>query len=659
MGRAKKMIKNASHNSWLNNLSIRKQLMYSFLLISIITLVIGLIGIFRIQSLKKADQVLYAENTAPLGEMNLISNQFNQIRVHVRDMIIAEKEEDIVQHNKMIITGESELKKSIQLLDSITSDTIKKKSIAKLIENYNLYGSQISGIYDFALMNQDVLAFSMVLSDLQIADDSIQKDINFLTQENIASAKQVSENNTQYANFSVVFFIILILAAFGISILMGTIITSIINRNISSVVNEVSILTSAAHDGNLALRSDPDKINIEFREIISGFNQTLDNLIKPLHTAAAYVEMLAKGEMPEDITEEYKGDFNQIKSNLNSLIAANKDIITKAKLIAEGDLTIELKSRSENDELLLALSEMIGSVKAVLSEVKNVADMVSVASTEMNSNAQQVSHGATQQASSAEEISSSMEEMTSNIQQNSQNAQQTEKISLSAASGMEKVTQSSKDSLKSIKEIASKISIIGDIAFQTNILALNAAVEAARAGEHGRGFAVVAAEVRRLAERSKVAADEIDVLSKHSVNITDSAEKMLETLIPEVQKTSKLVQEISASSFEQNSGAEQVNNAIASLNQITQQNAAAAEEMATSSEELAAQAEKLINVISYFTLEKKVVETVSKTKRFLQSQKTETHVHEEKKPRNVLNSIKGASINLKNDDNTDKGYTNF
>jgi methyl-accepting chemotaxis protein len=193
--------------------------------------------------------------------------------------------------------------------------------------------------------------------------------------------------------------------------------------------------------------------------------------------------------------------------------------------------------------------------------------------------------------------------MAANIQQNTDNAQQTEKITLNVSQGVEKVGNASRESLESIRNIADKIGIINDIAFQTNILALNAAVEAARAGEHGKGFAVVAAEVRKLAERSKIAADEIVALASKSVNVTEDASELMGSLIPEIEKTAKLVQEIAAASIEQNSGSDQINNAIQQLNTVTQQNAASSEELATSSEELSSQAEQLKELIGFFRLD--------------------------------------------------------
>jgi methyl-accepting chemotaxis protein len=222
----------------------------------------------------------------------------------------------------------------------------------------------------------------------------------------------------------------------------------------------------------------------------------------------------------------------------------------------------------------------------------------------LQSTAEQISQGANEQAASVEEVSATMEEISSNIAQNSDNAQQTEKISEASANGIQKVAVSSKQSLESISTISQKITIINDIAFQTNILALNAAVEAARAGEHGKGFAVVAAEVRKLAERSKLAADEIVSLSQKSVSVTQESGLLMEKLLPEIAKTAQLVQEISAASMEQSNGANQVNGAIQQLNSITQQNASSSEELSSSAEELANQAETLLDLVSFFKFDK-------------------------------------------------------
>lgn len=290
---------------------------------------------------------------------------------------------------------------------------------------------------------------------------------------------------------------------------------------------------------------------------------------------------------------------------VQSVVGALRKGVAFAAKVAEGDLTatIDIYQKDEIGELASSLRTMIERIKDIVENIKTGADSISSAGNEVSSASQQLSQGASEQASAAEEVSSSMEQMAANIQQNTDNAQQAEKISLNVSQGVQKVGSAAHESLESIRNIAGKISIINDIAFQTNILALNAAVEAARAGEHGRGFAVVAAEVRKLAERSKVAADEIVDLASKSVNVTESASELMAGLIPEIERTSKLVQEIAAASTEQNSGSDQINSAIQQLNQVTQQNAAASEELATSSEELSGQAEQLKELISFFKVD--------------------------------------------------------
>jgi methyl-accepting chemotaxis protein len=213
-----------------------------------------------------------------------------------------------------------------------------------------------------------------------------------------------------------------------------------------------------------------------------------------------------------------------------------------------------------------------------------------------------ISEDASSQASSIEEVSSSIEEIGANIQNNASNAQETEKISLSAQTGIKDVFERLGKLIEATMSIIEKIGIINDIAFQTNILALNAAVEAARAGEYGRGFAVVAAEVRKLAERSKVAAEEIVELAKNNLILAEGAGQRMESMVPEVEKTTRLVQEIAAASAEQNNGTNQITATVQELNSITQKNASASEEMATNAEHLASLADQLKDHISYFKL---------------------------------------------------------
>ncbi len=278
--------------------------------------------------------------------------------------------------------------------------------------------------------------------------------------------------------------------------------------------------------------------------------------------------------------------------------------VSFAQTIEQGDLTsaLDVDQKDEIGVLAGALKNMQDKLIQIVSDVQSATENVAAGSEELSASSESLSQGATEQAASIEEVSSSMEEMASNISQNAENAQQTETLASKAATDANESGTAVGQTVEAMKSIAEKISIIEEIARQTNLLALNAAIEAARAGEHGKGFAVVAAEVRKLAERSGTAAAEISDLSSSSVEVAEKAGGMLEALVPDIEKTASLVQEITASSNEQNSGATQINQAIAQLDTVIQQNASASEEMASTSEELSGQGQQLQITMAFFTV---------------------------------------------------------
>jgi methyl-accepting chemotaxis protein len=346
-----------------------------------------------------------------------------------------------------------------------------------------------------------------------------------------------------------------------------------------------------------------------------------------------------------------------IRNIMRQLGGEPAEVADMAREISEGNLAIKIDAHRARIGLYGNMVDMVEKLKEVLTFVTTTSDNIASASEQMSATSQQMSQGTQEQAASAEEISSSMEEMAANIQQNTDNSQQTEKIAVKSAHEMKEGSAAVTQTVESMKKIAQKIGIIGEIARQTNLLALNAAVEAARAGDHGKGFAVVAAEVRKLAERSQVAAEEINDLSTSSVSIADKSGRLLEQVVPNIQNTAKLVQEIAAASQEQSSGASQVNNAIQQFNQVIQRNAAGAEEIASSSEELSAQAESLRETVSFFKLDNRHLASSSNGKR--KSNKPAYGNQPMPSTASMKSKANGAVIKLDSQDEKDSDYQKF
>ncbi len=364
---------------------------------------------------------------------------------------------------------------------------------------------------------------------------------------------------------------------------------------ISRGLNKVKLAVNAVAVGDLDQRVEI-KSNDEIKDLVDTVNVMTENL----RASAAVVDQVAYGDL--NAKPKVLSDKDVLGQAMTRMVEGLTASAMVAEKIAGGDLTVQPRRLSDKDTLGIALERMVEKLRDVISDAITSANNVSAGAQEMSATAEQLSQGATEQASSTEEASASMEEMAATIKQSADNASQTEKIARQSAADAIASGEAVNNAVTAMETIAQKIMVVQEIARQTDLLALNAAVEAARAGEHGRGFAVVASEVRKLAERSQAAAAEISTLSGTTVKAAQSAGEMLNKLVPDIQRTAELVEEITAGSREQNVGAAQINTAIQQLDKVTQQNTSAAEEMSSTAEELASQSEQLQSAISYFRL---------------------------------------------------------
>ncbi|WP_425510868.1 methyl-accepting chemotaxis protein [Xanthomonas bonasiae] len=377
-----------------------------------------------------------------------------------------------------------------------------------------------------------------------------------------------------------------------------------VRGNFKQLIAEINRM-SAEHDrGDIDVIIDTAKLEGDFRAMGNGINQMVAAHIAVKKLAMGVVAEFGRGNFDAPLAQlpgkkAFINDtIEQARGNLRSVA----DVIKVMGAVADGDLSCKVQGRYEGAfaDMQRYVNATIDKLTGIVNEVNGNAATLASASEQLSATAQSLSQAASEQAAGVEETSASLEQMTASISQNSDNAKVTDGMAAKASREAAESGEAVRATVAAMKEIARKISIIDDIAYQTNLLALNAAIEAARAGEHGKGFAVVAAEVRKLAERSQVAAHEIGDVAGSSVDLAESAGRLLDGMVPSIRRTSDLVQEISAASEEQTSGVGQINCAVVQLNQTTQQSAANAEELAATAEEVSSQAEQLQMLMNFF-----------------------------------------------------------
>jgi methyl-accepting chemotaxis protein len=529
--------------------------------------------------LDESDTALYERNVIPMDILGDLISSFQRMRVNARDAILAESHDEKVKYEANTRNFSKDAVENLERFKKTNiHDEERLKMLSEMRTDLPISITAHEKAAALALEGKDKAAVARLNDSTSIAArkrlaDNIEKFGNISAER----AKKRSDDNTVQAKKTANFLSIII----GLCILFAVIVAVVIYKNVANIIggltNEAQRLTKAAVAGDLNTRGEVERVNFEFRGVVSGVNEILEAILVPIGEAAQVLEKLSDRDMTARVVGDYKGDHAKIKNNLNQA--------------------------AEN-------------LQTALIQVSESVTQVTAASNDISSGSQNLAQGANEQASSLEEVSSSLEEMTSMVKQNTDNANQANTLAGTAQRDAERGDKAMVEMSGAIARIkvsadqtAKIIKTIDEIAFQTNLLALNAAVEAARAGDAGKGFAVVAEEVRNLAQRSADAAKNTAVLIEQSqknadggVAVTNQVGDILKEIVSGSKKVAQLIGEVSAATNEQAKGIDQINIAISEMNKVTQQNASLSEESASAAEELNSQSEELAKMVSVFKL---------------------------------------------------------
>lgn len=651
--------------NFYRNLKIANKLMVGFILIALISLVVGVTAIINTNSIIKSGEQLYTENMLPLKPIAEVQSDFLKSRINLRDMILAKSDSDKAKFNSNIDNLSKDINEKLTEYSISITSAEEKANYEKIKEFLGEFDTVRNQAKDLVNSNKIEEALTIMNGQAAVLAGDIDKAITLAFDQNNNQGEVQQKANKDAGNKILIIISVCVLFGVVLSVILGMLISRSISKPINklmeaskniaegnldiqisaatkdevgtlaksfekiieslgNLIYDANILTQASIEGKLSTRADVSKHKGDYKKIIEGFNMTLDAIIEPVVESASVLLQVTNGNLNVSVKGDYKGEHAAIKNALNGMIDNLSSYISEISEVlgemSNSNLDLILKNQYKGDFVQIqdALNNIITSFNEVFTEINNAAEQVDSGSTQVSDGSQALSQGTTEQASSIEELTSSINDVANQTKNNAINASQANELAVKAKEEailgndqMKEMLKSMEDINESSSSISKIIKVIDDIAFQTNILALNAAVEAARAGQHGKGFAVVAEEVRNLAARSANAAKETTELIEGSIKkveygtkIANNTAHALDEIVDGVSKAAALVSQIATASNEQATAISQINKGIEQVSAVVQTNSATAEESAAASEELSGQATILKSMVRQFKLKK-------------------------------------------------------